>query len=289
MNAFPGLPASDEFDDGDSDRKLCYDDTMNIRAKTKTRPPAARGRKTTPDSPPSVPEPSENEAARPVSHRTTVVRNAILQAAAELFAERGYAGTNLRDVADSLGMSRPGLYYHFPSKEKMLEAIVEELTLSGERQLASVAQNHDADPEEALRLVVELTTQWLLDHHIFFRVLDRSEAEIPNALRESNEAAKRTILSHFVGIIDRGIAMGRFRPVDSHLAALAISGMRNWAAWWFKPDGRLSPKEIAAIIAEMSVSSLLRSDAHRSRSERITDVLRILQEDVAHLRYLVKE
>lgn len=226
--------------------------------------------------------------AKPVRHRTTVVRKAMLEAAAELFAERGYVGTNLRDVADALGMSRPGLYYHFPSKEKLLEAIIEELTLSAERQLAAIATNADSDPEDALRLVVEVTTQWLLSHHIFFRVLDRSEADIPADLREANEAAKRTILAYFVGIIERGIAIGRFRPVDPHVAALVISGMRNWAAWWYKPNGRLSIDELAAIIAEMAVSSLLRSDAHRSRSERVGDVLRILQEDVAHLSYLLK-
>lgn len=236
-----------------------------------------------------VASPSEAESTKPIRHRTTVVRRAMLEAAAELFAERGYAGTNLRDVADALGMSRPGLYYHFPSKEKMLEAIIEELTLSAERQLAAVAENHDSDPEEALRLVVDITTQWLLDHYVFFRVLDRSEAEIPAGLRMSNDASKRAILEYFVAIIDRGIAAGRFRPVDSHVAALAISGMRNWAAWWFKPDGRLSTKEIAAIMAEMAVSSLRRSDAHRSRSERVGDVLRVLQEDVAHLGYLLKE
>jgi AcrR family transcriptional regulator len=235
-----------------------------------------------------IASPPPAEPAKPVRHRTAVVRKAMLQAAAELFAERGYAGANLRDVADALGMSRPGLYYHFPSKEKMLEAIIEELTLSAERQLTAIAENHDADPEEALRLVVDITTQWLLDHHIFFRVLDRSEADIPDALRASNEAAKRTILEYFIRIIDRGIAVGRFRPVDSHIAALAISGMRNWAAWWFKPDGRLSSKEIAAIISEMAVSSVLRSDAHRSRSERVADVLRVLQEDVGHLSYLLK-
>ena len=225
---------------------------------------------------------------KPVRHRTAMVRKAMLDVAAELFAERGYVGTNLRDVADALGMSRPGLYYHFPSKEKLLEAIVEELTLSAERQLASIVANPDSDPEEALRQVVDLTTQWLLSHQVFFRVLDRSEADIPADLREANEAAKRTILDYFVEIVERGIEIGRFRPIDPHVAALVISGMRNWAAWWYKPDGRFSIKEIAAIISEMAVSSVLRPDAHRSRSQRVGDVLRILQEDVTHLSYLLK-
>ena len=68
--------------------------------------------------------------ARRTRQRTEVLRRAILDTAANLFAEKGYLGTNLRAIADAMGMSRPGLYYHFPNKEKLLEAIIEELTMS---------------------------------------------------------------------------------------------------------------------------------------------------------------
>src|SRR5712672_1759907 len=128
-------------------------------------------------------KPGDEAGARPIRQRTTQLRQAMLEAAAQMFADRGYVGTNLRDVADALGMSRPGLYYHLPSKEKILEAIIEELTLSAESQLVEFAANQDGDPEEALRLVMGAATLWLLDHHVFFRVLDRSEADIPPELR----------------------------------------------------------------------------------------------------------
>ena len=227
-------------------------------------------------------------AGRRTRQRTEVLRRAILDTAANLFAEKGYLGTNLRAIADALGMSRPGLYYHFPSKEKLLEAIIEELTLSSERQLVQIAREKEGDPEEALQLIVRATTLWLLDHQLYFRVLDRSERDLPADLREANEASKRTNLEYVVGIIERGIAVGKFRPIDPHIAALAIAGMRNWAAWWYRADGRLSATEIADQVADMAVRSVLRSDAHRSRSDNLADVLRILQEDVSHLAYLIR-
>ena len=228
-------------------------------------------------------------AEKPARHRTNVLRSAILNTAAEMFAERGFTGTNLRDIADAFGMSRPGLYYHFPSKEKLFEAIIEELTLSSERQLTQIAQEKVAEPDEALRLVVRATTLWLLDHQVLFRLLDRAESDLPAELKESNEASKRRNLQHMVGIIEHGIADGKFRAIDPHIAALGVAGMRNWAAWWFKPDGRLTAAQIADIISDMAVRSLLRSDAHRSRSNTLADALRILQEDVSHLAYLIKE
>ena len=231
----------------------------------------------------------DQDSARPVRHRTTVLRRAILDTAATMFAEKGFVGTNLRDIADALGMSRPGLYYHFPSKENLLEAIVEELTLSAERQLVRITEDKGGEPDQALRLVVQATTVWLLDHRVFFRLLDRAESDLPPEVKASNEESKRKNLQYFVGIIERGISCGKFRPVDPHIAALAIAGMRNWAAWWYKPDGRLTAQQIAESIADMAVKSVLRSDAHRSRSDTLADAVRILQEDVSHLGYLIRE
>ena len=227
--------------------------------------------------------------ARAGRQRTPMIRRNVLDAAAELFAERGYGGTNLRDVADRLKMSRTALYYHFPSKEKLLEALIEEVTVATEQQYQQLATQQDLDPEHALRRVTSLTARWVMNHRILFRVLDRSEAEIPPDLRRSHAASKRSILFNLVSIIERGIRSGVFRPDDSHVAAFAILGMCNWTAWWFKPDGRLSEHDIAEIFAEMATRMLVRSDAHRSRSDRVSDALRILKEDVAHLTRLVGE
>ena len=233
--------------------------------------------------------PPEAAAERPDRHRSTLVRRSMLNAAAELFAERGFGGTNLRDVADVLGMSRPGLYYHFPSKEKILEALIEEVTFSFATRLETITAKLDEDPEAALRNVVTISASWVLENPVLFRVLDRSEAEIPEELKGKHDASKRVILEHFTRIIERGIAIGKFRPVDPHVASLTIAGMCNWTSWWFKPEGRMHRHEIADVIAEMAVRSLLRPDAHRSRSDRIADVLRILKEDVAHLDHLLKD
>lgn len=221
--------------------------------------------------------------------KTPILRRSVLDAAAALFAERGFGGTNLQDVADALGMSRPGLYYHFASKEKLLEALIEEVTLSAEHKLQEIVVETDRDPEDALRLVVKMSTEWVLDNHVLFRVLDRSEVDMPPELTASHAQSKRTILEYFTRIIERGIALGKFRPVDPHIAALTIVGMRNWAAWWYTPGGRLPGQMVVEAIAEMAVRSLLRPDAHRSRSDRIDDALRILKEDVAHLSQLITD
>lgn len=222
-------------------------------------------------------------------HTTPLLRRAVLDRAAELFGQRGYNGTNLRDVADALDMSRPALYYHFPSKEKLLEAIVEETTILIEREMARMSVSANDDPETSLREVMRFITRWILEHHVLFKVLDRVEPEMSAEIIAKNDSAKLLILRHVSSIIDRGISIGRFRPVDSHIVALTIIGMRNWIAWWYQPGGRLAPEDIADLLADMAVHSILRTDSYRARSDHLEDALRVLKEDVAHLSRLVSE
>ena len=61
-----------------------------------------------------------------VDARRTDTRERLLTVAAELFAERGYAGTSIRDIADRLGVTKAALYYHFTSKAEILHALVAE-------------------------------------------------------------------------------------------------------------------------------------------------------------------
>lgn len=56
--------------------------------------------------------------------RRTDTRERILEVAARLFSERGFAGTSIRDIADALGVTKAALYYHFPSKDAILGELV---------------------------------------------------------------------------------------------------------------------------------------------------------------------
>jgi AcrR family transcriptional regulator len=215
-----------------------------------------------------------------------LLRRAALDTAARLFAEHGYAGVSLQDVADALGISRQGLYYYFPRKENLLEALVEEVTFSSERQSSQIAERTDVDAATALRLVTQTHARWLLEHSLPFRVVDRSENDLPQRLRERHDEAKRVVLDNFTRIIEQGIGVGQFRPIDARVAAFSIIGMCSWTAWWFRSDGRRSEEDVAEMLGDMAVNGLLRIDAHRSRSDQIGDVLRILKEDVHHLERL---
>ncbi|RJF90273.1 TetR/AcrR family transcriptional regulator [Sphingomonas cavernae] len=221
--------------------------------------------------------------------KTPGVRQSILEVAAALFAERGYAGTNLRDITNSLGMSRPGLYYHFPSKEKLLEALVEEITFSGQERSETIVHDAGASPRARLHQLVASSLQWMLEHGQLFRALAGSENDLPADLRTKHDDSKRAVLKSYIEVIEEGILTGHFRPVDATVVAFGIIGMCNWTAWWFKADGRRSLDAVKEELAEAAVRTVLRVDAHRTRSESLADAFRILREDISHLERLSSE
>jgi TetR/AcrR family transcriptional regulator, regulator of cefoperazone and chloramphenicol sensitivity len=77
-------------------------------------------------------------------------RQRILAAAIELFAARGYAGTSMRDIAETVGMTKAALYYHFSSKEEVLEAVTEPLLAEIKTLVQRVAAPPPPTPAELL-------------------------------------------------------------------------------------------------------------------------------------------
>jgi AcrR family transcriptional regulator len=223
-----------------------------------------------------------------VNGKKELLRQTILDAAAELFAERGFAGTSPQDIADALGTSRSLLYYYFPNKEKILASLVEEVTVFMQQQSTRIAASTDTNPGETLRLMTASHAKSLLDHAVAFRVVDRSEADLPVATRKVHDTAKRAVLDNFSSVIARGAQIGHFRPVDPQLSAFAILGMCNWTAWWFKPSGRLSPQQVADGIAELAVHSVRREEARRPKTSAISDAWQVLREDIDYLELVMR-
>jgi len=215
------------------------------------------------------------------------LRRTVLEAAAKLFAQRGFGGTNLQDIADSLGISRPALYYYFKSKEEILASLVDEVTVFSGHQATELAAKADFNPSETLRQMALNHAKWLLEHTVEFRVVDRTENDLPAATRRTHDKAKRALLDNFTRTIERGIELGHFRPIDATVAAFSIIGMCNWTAWWFVPEGRLPASEIAKSIADLAVAGLRQGDNVLPREFGTEEALRRVKDDLAHLERLI--
>ncbi len=142
----------------------------------------------------------------------------ILEAAETLFAERGYAGTTLRDVAAEVGLRNPSLYNHFPSKESLYAAVLERGISPMLEALSAFAESERQDSTAVIRRMLELLAQrpnlaQLIQHEI----LAGGERMNP-LLREWVEP----VFAQARRAIERNPAASRWRPDQIPLLVLAL-------------------------------------------------------------------
>jgi non-ribosomal peptide synthetase component E (peptide arylation enzyme)/AcrR family transcriptional regulator len=214
--------------------------------------------------------------------RRELVENEIYEHAIRLFAERGFAGTSLQDIADALGITRPALYYYVKSKDELLAKLAADVAGGSAAQITELAGRPDLDAAGKLREIVRLTALRQANQAERFRLLIRSEAELPAELSDAYDTSRRAVLHAVTDVIDEGIRAGRFRPVDARIAALGVIGMWNWVAWWFRPE-RDSADAVADQLADMAIAALQRADHRIPDGEGPAAALKMLRQDIDHL------
>lgn len=212
----------------------------------------------------------------------------LVQQACRLFAEKGYAGTSLGDIAEAVGLTRAAIYYYFKNKEALLEAIVDELTLTPAREIETWRETAHGAAKDRLKSLVRMRTLGVLSRQIEMRVIEVTEAALPPELMRRHLSAKRQILGEYLNLVREGIAAGEFRAIDPRVAALTIIGMVNSPTRWFVAGRDVGAEAVADQIAEMAVQSLLLADERQNARTSPAAVIETLRQELDHLSHLIE-
>jgi len=174
-------------------------------------------------------------------------RRVILDAAAELFFERGYDGTSIRDIAGKVGLLPGSVYHYFPSKEELyLAAHSEGITQVMERIKTAIATSDD--PWERLRIACEVHVAGIVEGSPIDRIAGRNLALTgKHNLLESTTPYRKDYENIFRELID---ALPLSEQADRSLLRLFLLGGMNWACLWYR-KGMRSPEAIADLMLEM--------------------------------------
>jgi len=193
--------------------------------------------------------------------KAEATRQSILDAAARIFRRDGYSGARLSDIAAEIGMKAGSLYYHFGSRETLVEAVME---IGTRRTHARMIKQIAALPADADHLTIIRTA---IETHLVMVIAqeDNTSAtikliwQVPQQLRDKVLTEQRAYGGFWRDLLTRAQAAGAIRDdIDLSVARMAIMGALNWAADWYKP-GRMSPEGIARDIATMIIGGLERA------------------------------
>lgn len=198
-------------------------------------------------------------------------REQIRSLAAEMFFERGYESTSIRELAAALDIKAASLYYHFPDKEQILfeliGSVLEQL-LDGARALV---KRQESPGLQLAALVV---------NHVVLHALRPKETTLGDSeLRsltgerlEVNIRIRDTYERLVVDVLERGRDDGAFDVIDAKLTAYAIIAQASHVGTWYDAHGRLSLEQVTKVHADLALRMVAAAPA------AATDIRRLVTE-----------
>jgi AcrR family transcriptional regulator len=166
------------------------------------------------------------DAARRGYAKGRAKREEILQAAIGLFAETGYHGASLREIAGRVGISHPGLLHHFPTKAALLEAVLEHRDAVDRADIEDDREQGRSVPESLVRLVRRNALRRPIVE--VFAVLAAEATSPDHPAHEYFARRYASTLADSRADLERAAAEGRLRPgVEPAAAARAIVALMD--------------------------------------------------------------
>lgn len=188
-----------------------------------------------------------------------MTRTEILEAAAQIFSQKGFHATSMQDIAEAVHLQKASLYHHISSKQEILLNLLElALDVLIERLSAVVAQ--PAPPPEKLRQAMCTYLESLAEYRDLAAVLLFEYRSLDPELYSRHLPRRDRFERLWRDLIQEGLDAGLYACPDPSLAARAILGVMNWAITWYRPDGQLTAAEIAAQYADYFLHGLLNRD-----------------------------
>jgi AcrR family transcriptional regulator len=173
----------------------------------------------------------------------------IIDAAAQIFARRGYHGASTQDIADVLGVRQASLYYYFPSKEVALEMVCAR-GVEGFVENAIRVTEGQGTAQQKLGGLIEAHLKPILDRGDYVKVFLNERRHLPTESRRRIGRHSRAVEKIFEDVLRAGVEKGEFRAdLDPRIAALAILAIANAAAAWYDREGAPVEKIGKAFIA----------------------------------------
>jgi AcrR family transcriptional regulator len=216
------------------------------------------------------PAPANSSAKRPqLTSRGESKRQRILDAAAKVLARRGYAGTQLSEIAQQAGTQPGSLYYHFESREELIEEVLRQGVTQSFARAVAVVDSLPAGASALDRLAAALRAhlKFQLVESDYARAAVRSIGQFPEDMWSRVNAKFRAYGRFFDRMIAAAVKAGELdSAVDRSALRMLILGAANWAPEWYRRGGTSSVEQIGDLLVRL----LLRGAGTRGKSERTT-------------------
>lgn len=170
-------------------------------------------------------------------------RERILEVARDLFFRHGFAGTTMSDIVEQLGVTKPFVYYYFPSKNDLFE------TLCWQASHACLTAMHfdDADTRPAVEKLRDGLQRFAAANIVHFKggtFFYRESGVLRPPLQRKLRTLARRFYDELCALLEQGRQDGELDFDNTKLTALAIGSIAGFMYTWYRPDGRIKPEDM---------------------------------------------
>ena len=185
-----------------------------------------------------------------------MTREDILEAAAQVFRQKGFHGASMADIAEAVNLQKASLYHHVSSKQEILLSILDRaLELLLERISAIATQ--DISPDQKLKRMVREYMKILVENQDLAAVLLFEHRSLERKQHARHVPNRDKFEDLWKDVFVEGVDSGIFHCENPALATRALLGIMNWTMTWYNPDGPLSTEQVADQYSNLILNGLL--------------------------------
>jgi AcrR family transcriptional regulator len=180
----------------------------------------------------------------------------VIRSAAQLFREKGYAASSMRDLAQKLGIEAASLYSHIKSKEEILQSLCFDMATEFRKSLKEV-ESKKVSASEKLKLGIIGHIQVMAKDLVASAVFMNEHRHLSQPYLRDFLLLRINYINRFKDIIEEGINKGEFKEnIDKKLAVMTLFSSLNWMPMWYDPHSNIMPSDIGQQLADMLVTGL---------------------------------
>ena len=184
-------------------------------------------------------------------------RAILLNVATNLFYQKGYPNTTIREVGQKAGISNSIIYHYFKNKEDMLFEIIQVSSRDLINALIKIQQDVE-DPVECLKEMLKThMVAWCLKRKKETKIIVADDYWLTGKRREANRVTQRQIYKLYLNKLEELSKKGLLKPVDLKVLAFTIFGAINSFFRWYRDGGSLSKEDVANNVIDIIFRGLL--------------------------------
>lgn len=178
--------------------------------------------------------------------------DALLDAAAAMFRERGYDGVSLNEVAERLNISKPTVYHYVQSKDDLLIQIKLRAQKDILKDMRAIVGAPGTAREKLRAIMISYAMLMSSDYGACMLIVNWKNIDSQAEVDVGTEAGNKLIYA----LLDEGIEDGSLRYEDRTVAFYTLFGSLNWISFWFRAGARLSAQDMAELQVDLLLNGI---------------------------------